>query len=121
MLLTLVVVVLALPVCAADMPTEARGGKPPAGSRPSVENFAAQVTSQRSFEEVVWSMPAMIKYGMRWDSIEIGGGDNVVLALSASFNTPLLDLGVSCFWDTDVTERLSTGVRMKFSVCFVTI
>ncbi len=60
---TTVVVVLALPVCAADMPTEPRGGKPPTSSRPSVENLADQVTYQRAFEAVVWSMPAMIKYG----------------------------------------------------------
>ncbi len=84
------VVVLALPVCAADMPTEPRGGKPPANSRPSVENFADQVTYQRAFEAVVWSMPAMIKYGMRRASLEIGGGDNVVLAWSGGAK-PLLE------------------------------
>ena len=67
----------------AEMPTEPRGGQPPKGSKPSVENFTDQVTYQRAFEAVVWSMPAMIKYGMRRASIEIGAGDNVICAWSA--------------------------------------
>ena len=75
---------------AADMPTEPRGGQPPAGSKPSVDNFADQVTYQRAFEAVIWSMPAMIKYGMRRASIEIGAGDNVVLAWSGGAK-PLLE------------------------------
>jgi hypothetical protein len=75
---------------AAEMPTEPRGGQPPKGSKPSVESFAEQVAYQRAFEAVVWSMPAMIKYGMRRASIEIGGGDNVVLAWSAGAK-PLLE------------------------------
>jgi hypothetical protein len=47
------------------MPTKPRGGQPPKGSKPSVESFAEQVTYQRAFEAVVWSMPAVMKYGMR--------------------------------------------------------
>jgi hypothetical protein len=77
-------------VQAAEMPTEPRGGQPPKGSKPSVKNFKEQVTYQRAFEAVVWSMPAMIKYGMRRASIEIGAGDNVVCAWSAPA-TPLLE------------------------------
>ncbi len=75
---------------AAEMPMEPRGGQPPEGSAPSVENFADQVTYQRAFEAVIWSMPAMIKYGMRRASIEIGAGDNVVLAWSGGAK-PLLE------------------------------
>ena len=75
---------------AAEMPTEPRGGQPPKGSKPSVKNFKEQVTYQRAFEAVVWSEPAMIKYGMRRASIEIGAGDNVVLAWSAGAK-PLLE------------------------------
>lgn len=75
---------------AGEMPTEPRGGQPPKGSKPSVKNFAEQVTYQRAFEAVVWSMPAMIKYGMRRASIEIGAGDNVVCAWSAGAK-PLLE------------------------------
>ncbi len=69
---------------------EPRGGQPPMGSKPSAKNFVDQVTYQRAFEAVVWSMPAMIKYGMRRASFEIGGGDNVVLAWSAGAK-PLLE------------------------------
>jgi len=81
---------LAVSLQAADPPTEPRGGQPPKGSKPSVKNFTEQVTYQRAFEAVVWSMPAMIKYGMRRASIEIGAGDNVICAWSAGA-TPLLE------------------------------
>ena len=66
---------LAMPVMAEKMPTDPLGGKPAAGSKPSVENLADQVKYQRAFEAVVWSMPAVIKYGMRRASIEIGAGE----------------------------------------------
>ena len=58
----MVVAVIAAAV-AAEMPTEPRGGQPPKGSKPSVKNFADQVTYQRAFEAVVWSMPAVMKFG----------------------------------------------------------
>lgn len=87
---TMVVVIIAPLVAVADMPTEPRGGQPRAGSKPSVNNFAEQVTYQRAFEAVVWSMPAMIKYGMRRASLEIGAGDNVICAWSAGAK-PLLE------------------------------
>ena len=74
----------------SKMPTNPRGGKPPAGSKPSVENLADQVVYQRAFEAVVWSMPAVIKYGMRRASIEIGAGDNVIMAWSGGAK-PLLE------------------------------
>jgi hypothetical protein len=53
LMVSLVVAVLALPVFAADMPTEPRGGQPPAGSKPSVDNLAEQVKYQRAFEAVI--------------------------------------------------------------------
>ena len=83
-------VCIATSLLAAEMPTEPRGGQPPKGSKPSVEKFAEQITYQRAFEAVVWSMPAMIKYGMRRASIEIGAGDNVICAWSGGA-TPLLE------------------------------
>jgi len=89
-LATVMAVSMAAWAWAADMPTEPRGGQPPAGSKPSVNNFAEQVTYQRAFEAVVWSMPAMIKHGMRRASFDIGAGDNVVLAWSAGAK-PLLE------------------------------
>ena len=49
---TLVVVMavsMAAWVRAAEMPAEPRGGQPSKGSKPSVENFADQVTYQRAF------------------------------------------------------------------------
>jgi hypothetical protein len=74
----------------AQQPTEPLGGQPPEGSKPSVADFDHQVKYQRAFEAVVWSMPAMIKHGMRRASFEIGGDDNVVLAWSAGAK-PLLE------------------------------
>jgi len=41
----------------ADMPTEPRDGKPPAGATQSVGDLESQVTYQRAFEAVIWSMP----------------------------------------------------------------
>jgi len=78
----LMLVTLATPVWAGKMPTDPRGGKPPAGSTISVKDLDEQVKYQRAFEAVVWSMPAVIKYGMRRASIEIGAGDNVIMAWS---------------------------------------
>ena len=74
----------------AGIPTEPRGGQPAKGAEPSVKDFAEKVTYQRAFEAVVWSMPAMIKYGMRRASIDIGAGDNVICAWSAGAK-PLLE------------------------------
>ena len=68
---------------AGDTPTEPLGGKPPAGSKPSVENLAEQVMYQRAFEAVIWSMPAVAKYGLHRATFEMGAGNNVVLAWSA--------------------------------------
>jgi hypothetical protein len=89
-LAAIIAICMATSMQAQEMPTEPRGGQPPMGSKPSVENFAEQVAYQRAFEAVVWSMPAMIKYGMRRASIEIGAGDNVICAWSAGAK-PLLE------------------------------
>ncbi|MGB2930479.1 MAG: DUF1254 domain-containing protein, partial [Desulfobacterales bacterium] len=74
----------------AAMPNGVKYGKPPAGSKLSVKNLEEQVTYHRAFEAVIWSMPAMCKYGMRRASIEIGAGNNVIMAWSAGA-TPLLE------------------------------
>ena len=66
----------------SKMPTEPLGGKPPAGSKASVENLADQVTYQRAFEAVIWSMPAVAKYGLHRATFDMGAGNNVVLAWS---------------------------------------
>jgi len=90
MMIVVFVTVMATAAVAGEMPAEPRGGQPPKGSKPSVKNFTEQVTYQRAFEAVVWSMPAMIKYGMRRASIEIGAGDNVICAWSAP-SKPLME------------------------------
>ena len=73
---------LAMPVRAADKPTDPLGGKPPAGSKVSVEDLDYQVKYQRAFEAVLWSMPAVSIYGFQKGPKEIGGGNNTVLAWS---------------------------------------
>jgi hypothetical protein len=65
-----------------EMPTEPIGGKPPAGSVPSVADFDYQVKYQRAFEAVLWSMPAIAIYGFHRASANIGAGPNVILAYS---------------------------------------
>ena len=89
-LTTLFLFGLALPVHAQSLPSEPRGGQPAKGSKPSFESFKDQVTYQRAFEAVVWSMPAMAKHGVRRASIEIGAGDNTICAWSAPAK-PLLE------------------------------
>ena len=48
-LLNLVMVVLAPPVWAADMPTEPRGGKPPAGSKPWWSKYSPETRYSYNF------------------------------------------------------------------------
>ena len=81
-LLGLVTAAPAITAPAQDMPTDPLGGKPPAGSKVSVDNLHDQVTYQRAFEAVVWSMPAVAKYGLHRGTFEMGAGNNVVLAWS---------------------------------------
>ena len=64
------------------MPTDPIGGKPPAGSLPSVTDFDYQIKYQRAFEAVLWSMPAVAIYGFHRAASDIGAGPNVILAYS---------------------------------------
>ena len=66
----------------AEMPTDPIGGKPPAGSVPSVADFDYQVKYQRAPEAVLWLMPAIAIYGFHCASANIGAGPNVILAYS---------------------------------------
>jgi len=70
------------PVSKTDMPKEPLGGKPPAGSKPSLDDLDYQVKYQRAFEAVLWSMPAIGIYGFQRASAQLGAGSNVILALS---------------------------------------
>ena len=75
------------------LPTEPIGGKPPAGTSASFkdfETFMDQVLYQRAFEAVLWSVPMVNKLGLRRGTLAIGGGENVVLAMSAGA-TPLFE------------------------------
>lgn len=74
---------LAMPLWAAEMPTEPLGGKPPAGSTVSVKDLDYQVKYQRAFEAVIWSSPAIDIYNIHRANLEVGGGPNVILAWSA--------------------------------------
>ncbi len=67
---------------AADMPTDPLGGKPPTGSKVSVQDLDYQVKYQRAFEAVLWSMPAVSIYGFHRAPVALGGGPNTVLAWS---------------------------------------
>jgi hypothetical protein len=58
------------------------GGKPPAGSTPSVADLDYQAKYQRAFEAVLWSMPAIAIHGFHRASANIGAGPNVILAYS---------------------------------------
>ena len=80
----LLAVSMVAPVCAQppELPTDPIGGKPPVGSRPSVEDLDYQVKYQRAFEAVIWSMPAVAKYGLHRGSLAIGADNNVVMAWS---------------------------------------
>jgi hypothetical protein len=76
----------------AAMPTDPIGGKPPAGSKVSVEDLDYQVKYQRAFEAVVWSVPAVAIYGFYRGAMDVGADDNTILAWSkpATPNAELL-------------------------------
>ena len=67
---------------AASLPTDPLGGKPPAGSKQSVEDLDYQVKYQRAFEAVIWSQPAVQIYGFQGAAVKLGGGPNTILAWS---------------------------------------
>jgi len=81
---------LAMPVWAEKMPTDPVGGKPPAGSKVSVEDLDYQVKYQRAFEAVLWSMPAVSIYGFYRGAMDLGAQDNTILAWSKPA-TPYLE------------------------------
>ena len=67
---------------AASLPTDPLGGKPPAGSRPSVEDLDYQVKYQRAFEAVIWSQPAVQIHGFQRGAARLHAGPNTILASS---------------------------------------
>jgi hypothetical protein len=64
------------------------GGQPPPGPKPSADKLDEQVAYQRSFEAVLWAMPASAIYRFRVGLLEQPGmADNVVTAFSGPLHT----------------------------------
>lgn len=71
---------------------EPLGGQPAFGSKPSVADLDAQVSYQRAFEAVIWSMPAVAIYRLRAGAFEsLGVTDNGIIAYSKPC-TPLCEV-----------------------------
>src|SRR6516164_1929799 len=81
-----VVVCATLLVCSAvgsNAQTEAVGGQPPHDVKQSANDLDGQVAYQRSFEAVLWAMPASAIYRMRVGFLQLPGmADNVILSYS---------------------------------------
>ena len=77
-----IILIFALCSVTAQAQTDPIGGKPSAGSKPSVADLDYQVKYQRAFEAVIWSMPAIGIYGFHRTAVELGAGSNVILAWS---------------------------------------
>jgi hypothetical protein len=70
---------------------EPLGGQPPAGAKPSIDDFDYQIKYQRAFEAVLWNMPAVAIYSFRRAAFDnLGIRDNDIIAYSAPA-TPLLE------------------------------
>jgi hypothetical protein len=70
---------------------EPLGGQPPAGSKPSVDDFDYQIKYHRAFEAVLWNMPAIAIYSFRRAAFnDLGLKDNDIIAYSAPA-TPKLE------------------------------
>jgi hypothetical protein len=83
---------LAVDVQAQDKPSggqsEPQGGQPPRGAKQSVTDLDKQVAYQRSFEAVLWAMPATAIYRLRVGLLEQPGmADNVITAYSGPLHT----------------------------------
>ena len=78
-------------IAGAGQPGEPLGGQPPAGSKPSVEDWDYQIKYQRAFEAVLWNMPAIAIYSFRRAAFhDLGAKDNDIIAYSATA-TPKLE------------------------------
>jgi hypothetical protein len=70
-------------VAGAGQPGEPLGGQPPAGSKPSVDDFDYQIKYHRAFEAVLWNMPAIAIYSFRRAAFtDLGAKDNDIIAYS---------------------------------------
>ena len=70
-------------VAGVNAQTEPLGGQPERGAKQSVKDLDEQVAYQRSFEAVLWAMPASAIYRFRAGLLELPGvTDNVIAATS---------------------------------------
>jgi hypothetical protein len=68
--------------------SEPQGGQPPPGAKQSVADLDEQVAYQRSFEAVLWAMPASAIYRLRVGLLDQPGmADNVITAYSGPMHT----------------------------------
>lgn len=66
-----------------NAPQEPLGGQPEPGSQQSVKNLGEQVAYGRSFEAILWAMPASAIYRFRVGLLQLPGvTDNVIAATS---------------------------------------
>lgn len=63
-------------------PTDPIGGQPAADAKVSVKDLKYQVTYQRAFETVLWSMPAMSIYKFNQGDAALSTKPNTILAFS---------------------------------------
>src|SRR5262249_48870130 len=78
-------------IAGPGQPEEPLGGQPPAGSKPSVDDFDYQIKYHRAFEAVLWNMPAIAIYSFRRSAFsDLGAKDNDIIAYSATA-TPKLE------------------------------
>ena len=94
---------------AAGMPSEPLGGKPPAGWT-FVDSLADQVMYQRAFEAVIWSMPAVAKYGLHRATFDMGAGNNVVLKVPPATDKAGLFGQVADNWYITIADIGPIGV-----------
>lgn len=70
---------------------EPKGGQPPAGAKPSQEDFDYQVKYQRAFETGLWAMSAVGVYRLRMGAMdELKMSDNQIIVYSTTA-TPRLE------------------------------
>ena len=75
--------VLAATSFAVEMPTEPRGGHPPQDVKQlTAQELESQVTYQRAFEAVIWSVPAVSISQLYRAAIENGAEPNTIMAFS---------------------------------------
>ena len=87
--------------------TEPLGGQPPAGARPSHEDFDYQMKYQRAFEAVLWGMPAVAIYrfrGAAFDDLAMKDNDIITYSGTAGPNLEAITPNSSTPYITAFTD-----------------